>query len=235
MSLKVIGAGFGRTGTMSMQAALEILGMRCYHMTEIPVRRAHLRAWHGFLVEDRPMDWRSLFAKYDATVDFPACLFYEELLREFPRAKVILNVRDHEAWFRSWLRLRDMVDGFRRFSFVPPIRRFYELERAMVDRHLAGGRDPLGTIDAKRLHEDEVQRVVPDERLLVFDVREGWGPLCEFLEVPVPSDIPFPRLNEGTVTLRRLFYRTLLRRALGAGLLVVICGWLVAGLLGWIP
>lgn len=216
MPLKVIGAGFGRTGTMSLQAALQHLGLRCYHMTEVPTHRVHARSWHDFLVRGIPMDWATLFENYDATVDFPACLFYGELMREFPDARVILSVRDHDAWFSSWLRLRDMVDGFRRYSWVPPIRRFYELERAMVDRFLAGGRDPVGTVNAKRGHEEEVRRVVPPARLLVFDVRDGWEPLCEFLGAPVPENVPFPHLNEGTATLRRFFYRNIIRRAFAA-------------------
>lgn len=212
-----------------MQAALEILGMRCYHMTEIPSRRAHLVAWYGLMVEERPMNWGSLFAKYDATVDFPTCLFYGELLREFPQAKVVLNVRDHDAWFASWLHLRDMVDAIGRYSFIPQVRRFHVFERAMVDRYLAGGRDPVATIEAKRQHEAEVRSSVPADQLLVFDVREGWGPLCAFLEVPVPADTPFPHLNEGTETLRQLFYRTAIRKAL-----VALCfGSVVAGFVAW--
>src|SRR4029077_18449118 len=91
-SMQVIGAGFGRTGTMSMQAALELLGYRCYHMKEITERPGDLQAWHEFVSGRARMDWKPLFESYEATVDFPACIYYRELLQEFPDAKVVLNV-----------------------------------------------------------------------------------------------------------------------------------------------
>src|SRR3990172_8497366 len=91
--MQVIGAGFGRTGTMSMQAALEILGFRCYHMKEVSEHAGHLQAWHQFVAGRVPMDWQTLFKDFEATVDFPGCIYYRELLREFPNAKVVLTIR----------------------------------------------------------------------------------------------------------------------------------------------
>jgi len=96
--LKVIGAGFGRTGTSSLQAVLEdLLGGKCYHMKEIMMQSAHLQAWHDFAVGKTPaMDWEWLFADYRAAVDCPVCMYYDELMEVFPEAKVILTVRDPE-------------------------------------------------------------------------------------------------------------------------------------------
>ena len=122
--MQVIGAGFGRTGTMSMQAALQVLGYRCYHMKEVTEHADHLQAWHQFVAGRASMDWQTLFKDFEATVDFPACIYYRELLREFPHAKVVLNVRDPDRWFDSFLTLQQTTDRFRVFRFIPALAAF---------------------------------------------------------------------------------------------------------------
>src|SRR5207248_1610854 len=99
--LKIIGAGFGRTGTMSLKVALEELGFRpCYHMIEVFERPADIAVWEVAAM-GKPIDWAALFAGYQATVDWPACIFYKELMHVYPDAKVILTVRNPENWYES--------------------------------------------------------------------------------------------------------------------------------------
>jgi len=234
-SMQVIGAGFGRTGTMSMQAALELLGYRCYHMQEITKDPRHLPAWHAFVIGAAQMDWKRLFAGYDATVDFPACAFYRELLVEFPDAKVVLTVRDPERWFQSFLTLQETTDRFRIFRFVPRVRRFLNFVDLLLGKVFNSPRDHDHCIDVFKRHNQEVKAYVPADRLLVFQVQEGWEPLCKFLGREVPAGTPFPHLNEGRASLEKLarehLYGPWLRTApiaLGtAAALVLLLWWLL--------
>jgi hypothetical protein len=204
VALRVIGAGFGRTGTLSMQAALEQLGFApCYHYVEVIERRpgrndGHLRAWVDFARGRRAMDWRWLFASYQAVVDFPMSAFYAELLEAFPDARVVLTVRDPERWFESFDAL---VRNLRRLRpgrlFAPKLRATATIFEHLVKRRVFGGRlDRAACIEAFERHRREVVRRVPADRLLVYDVGEGWGPLCAFLGVPEPA-AAFPHRNEG--------------------------------------
>ena len=230
--MKVIGAGFGRTGTMSMQAALEILGCRCYHMKEVPQQPGHLKTWHEFVSGRAPMDWKTLFEDYEATVDFPACIYYRELLREFPDAKVVLNVRDPARWHASFLTLQQTTDRFRVFRFIPRARRFLDFVDLLLGKVFNGSRDRDYCIDVFNRHNREVQERVPEDRLLVFRVQQGWEPLCEFLGCEVPTGIPFPHLNEGKETLEALarehLFGPMYRKALiavGVGLPLLLVWW----------
>jgi hypothetical protein len=232
--MQVIGAGFGRTGTMSMQAALELLGYRCYHMKEITEHPGHLQAWHEFVSGAAPMNWKTLFAGFEATVDFPACIYYRELLREFPDAKVILTVRDPDRWFQSFLALQHVTDRFRVFRFVPRARRFLNFVDLLLPKVFGSPRDREPCIRVFDAHNQAVQKNVPAERLLVFRVQDGWEPLCKFLGREVPNGIPFPHLNEGkdalvTLARQRLFGPWLRKIPIAAGaaaLIVVLWWWL---------
>ena len=202
MPLRVIGAGFGRTGTLSLKAALEQLGFDpCYHMAEIigerpGVNDGHVDAWHAFVCAGRPMDWQKLFAGYQACVDFPTCIYYRELLAAFPEAPVVLTVRDPGAWYESWCALQTAAREIRRVTqHDPRMRRWGEFVEVLEERWLGGEPERTRAIAAFERHVAEVKAGVPAERLLVFDVREGWAPLCAFLGRPVPEG-PFPHLNE---------------------------------------
>jgi hypothetical protein len=204
VALRVIGAGFGRTGTLTMQAALEQLGFApCYHYVEVIERRpgrndGHLRAWVDLARGRRAMDWRWLLARYQAVVDFPMCTFYPELLEAFPDARVVLTVRDPERWFESFDTLARSLHRMR-FGriFAPKLRATATIFEHLVKRRVFGGRlDRAACLEAFERHRREVVRRVPAERLLVYEVSQGWGPLCAFLGVPEP-DGPFPHLNEG--------------------------------------
>jgi hypothetical protein len=200
MALQVIGAGLPRTGTLSMKGALEQLGFApSYHMAEVLLPRpgcndGHLQAWLDAYRHGTPLDWPRLFAHYRATFDAPACFHYRELMQAFPQAKLILTVRDPSAWFASWESLWASLAAARVPEKVVRLHDFSPLLDAILARHF-GAVERRANIDAFLRHNDAVRRDVPAGRLLEFDVREGWGPLCRFLNCPVP-EAPFPCRND---------------------------------------
>jgi hypothetical protein len=224
MPIKVIGAGLGRTGTLSLKAALEELGFtRCYHMTEVLAHLDDARVWDD-AGRGEPVAWDKLFAGYQATVDWPGCSFYRELLRQYPEAKVILTVRDPERWYESALRTIYYVrHAFPAWSglIFPPMRGF----RRMLDRIVWEGtfqgrfEDRSFAIEVFNRHNEQVRRDVPADRLLVYEVRDGWGPLCAFLGVPVPEGKPFPHLNDAAEFRARIRRGARAVRAIGYAVL----------------
>ncbi|MEM7532870.1 MAG: sulfotransferase family protein [Chloroflexota bacterium] len=203
--MKIIGAGFPRTGTMSMQAALNHLGYPCYHMEIVARNVSHLQAWDDFFTGCAAMDWQTLFQNYEATVDAPACFYYEELMHMYPDAKVILMVRDSERWYASFMTLVRTIQFLRTVGYVvPPLGRFLNFVTRLHDRYMVEPeiQDKAQVIEAFNQHNEVVQRLVPKERLLVFHVKDGWEPLCAFLGCEVPQDTPFPHLNAGDATVK---------------------------------
>jgi hypothetical protein len=199
--IKVIGAGLGRTGTLSLKAALEELGFsRCYHMTDVFAHPDHARIWDD-AARGQPVDWDALFQGYQATVDWPGCAFYETFMKRYPDAKVILSVRDPERWHES---ARQTIlyarNAFPRWLRViaPRMRHFTRMIDRIAWNGLFHGRfeDKAFAIDVFKRHNEQVQRLVPPDRLLVYEVQQGWEPLCTFLGVPVPADKTFPHLND---------------------------------------
>ena len=211
--LQIIGAGFGRTGTSSLQVALqELLGGKCYHMKEVMMQPAHLKAWHAFAMgKTSIMDWKWLFSDYTATVDCPVCMYYDELMEVFPDARVVLTVRDPQQWWKSFNRLMSTVNKARLFCFlVPKLRKIAQFTDKIIIQDVFGGRlEKEHCISIFERHNDTVRKVVPEDRLLEYDVRQGWKPLCEFLGVPVPAK-KFPHLNAGKRALYKLFGQTVL-------------------------
>jgi hypothetical protein len=203
-NLQVIGAGFGRSGTMSLRSALEILGYKpCYHMQAALTNYFHLRFWIRAKL-GKPVNYRRFFRKYKATVDWPACEFYEELMAEFPDAKVLLNVRDPEAWYDSMFNTIWAIQ--KAFPFWFPKEYLKIHDDIMWDTRFNGEfTNREKTIEVYKRRIEDVKRRVPPEKLLVFNVKDGWEPLCAFLGKPVPRDIPFPNLND-----RRFFERVML-------------------------
>ena len=215
--MEVVGAGFGRTGTLSLKTALEELGFGpCYHMVEVFAHPEHAplweAAWRGDLV-----DWEEILEGYEAAVDWPACAFYEQLMERYPDAKVILTVRDPERWYestRSTIYELSMITTcsplFRLVFGAIRLLRFGRLGRGNMAEEIIwegtfGGKfeDKRHAIEVFNRHNEEVRRRVPQEKLLVYEVKEGWGTLCEFLGVEEPDE-PFPRLNDAAEMRRRI-------------------------------
>jgi hypothetical protein len=188
MPLKVIGAGLGRTGTVSLKIALEQLGVgRCYHMLEAIANPGHLELWRQ-AAEGRP-DWAAIFADYGATVDYPGCACWRELAEFYPSAKIVLSVRDPDEWFDSTqatIFSPDTVAALASPRFAPVAK--------LMDRLHPNRYDRAAMVAAFKRHTQAVIDGIPKERLLVYRVDQGWGPLCGFLGIPVP-DKPFPRAN----------------------------------------
>lgn len=231
MTIKVIGAGFGRTGTTSMQAALEQLGFGpCYHMREVFTHRGHAARWTR-AASGGAIDWDALLAGYHSTVDWPGCTFYRELIERYPDAKIVLNVRDPERWYTSTLTTiyptRNAFPMNRLGRLVPHMRHIAAMLDTLIWQGTFHGRftDRQYAIEVFNRHNQEVQRVVPAAKLLVYDVKQGWEPLCHFLQVPVPPDTPFPRLNDTAQFQRQLKLRA---RMMQAGIAGALLGGLVA-------
>ncbi len=190
MALRIIGAGLGRTGTMSMKLALEQLGVgRCYHMAELIADLSRLPVW--LRAADGAPDWEAVFAGFTATVDYPGCTYWRELAELYPSAKVLLTVRDPDDWF----------DSTQATIFSPPMRARMAASPMEGFFQKAVLRDFENRLDDRAFmtaaferHNAAVRSAVPAERLLVYEVGEGWPRLCEFLGVPVPA-APFPRVN----------------------------------------
>jgi hypothetical protein len=210
--VKVIGAGLPRTATLTQKIALEMLGIRpCYHMTDVMTDLSLVQRWSDAIDRkpgDGPVPWDQIFAGFSATVDWPGAFFYRELMDTYPDAKVLLSVREGEAWARS---MRETILGVMygdtmmhdlavaRARVEPEWRQYTMLMREMWARSglLGGAQDIPGTCAlaaAMERYNERVRQCVPPERLLVWSPAEGWEPLCEFLSVPVPRD-PLPRVN----------------------------------------
>lgn len=211
--MKVIGAGFGRTGTTSLKTALEKLGLGpTYHMTEVFEHPSHADFWQRATMPGEPVEWPEILGGYGSAVDWPACSFYEELMAEYPEAKVILTVRDAESWHGS---VRDTIHEISTPGpgsllmrlvglFAPHIKKTGQMVNDLIWQGTFHGRfeEKEYAIEIFESHIREVKATVPSERLLVFDVGEGWEPLCEFLGAETPDE-PFPRLNDAK-TFRRV-------------------------------
>jgi hypothetical protein len=216
MALKVIGAGFGRTGTKSLKLALELLGFgRCYHMVEVMRNPSHLRRWAD-IMQGGKADWDSLFRGYQAATDWPVAAYYKDLMNVYPDAKVILTVRDPERWHRSVMNtLYQAGRGFfGRFTrIIPSVHQFLNAMEKAIWQDVFHNRleDKAHAVEVFQNHIEEVKHVVPKERLLIFEARQGWEPLCSFLNVPVPIDKPYPHKNKGTWVRQVLKYRDLLK------------------------
>ena len=211
--LVVIGAGLSRTGTLSTRMALQhLLGGPCYHGS-VPVveQTQHLQSWIEMFEAEKldPEAAKRLLNGYKGGVDWPVFPWYKELLEVFPNAKVLLTVRDPPSWFHSQKFMADTIQSM--VADVPYSWFFYLLgsgnyaanvsKKYLVQHGIAGklNRALLAGEDAcikfYKEHVDEVKANVPPEKLLVFNVKEGWEPLCNFLDLPVPS-VPFPNLND---------------------------------------
>jgi hypothetical protein len=200
MPLEIIGPGFGRTGTHALKLGLERLGFGpAHHMFEVRDNPEQLPIWEAAARGER-VDWDDVFRGYRSQVDFPGARYWRELVQRYSKAKVILTVRDPDAWFDSveatinpFLAAR----GKHLSSHVNAIAEMgYQTVAVQVFEERLTDRDHATQVF--RRHIAEVQSEIAPDRLLTFDVRNGWGPLCEFLGAGVPDD-PFPKTNSSKV------------------------------------
>jgi len=194
MTLRVVGAGLGRTGTTSLRVALgQLLGGPCYHMSEVFPRPDHVAAWHRAALGTMP-DWERLFGGFVAAVDWPASGFWPELCEAFPDAVVLLSVRESaEAWWTSASRTILQVAG--RADVPPDEADWFAMYLAFLEhRFTPRWWDPAAAMDAYTTHNDAVRARVPPARLVEWRPGDGWDPLCAGLGVPAPAE-PFPRTN----------------------------------------
>ena len=194
MTLRVIGAGVGRTGTNSLRLALNQLGFGpCYHMIElvsnVPV---NVPLWLAAL--DGHADWETIFKGYASAVDWPVAGFFRELNAAYPQAKFILTVRSAESWAESFsetiYKLQAGGD-----QAPPAMKPWFDMANGVVSKTgFPFGLDPAGLAKAFNAHTEAVKAAIPSDRLLICEVKDGWGPLCKFLGVPEPAEA-FPRTN----------------------------------------
>ncbi|MFT5111120.1 MAG: hypothetical protein ACI8P9_000431 [Parasphingorhabdus sp.] len=195
MSLNVVGVGMGRTGTASLKVALEQLGIgRCYHMTEVMQHPVCIQDWVN--AANGTPDWDKIFDGYGATVDNPACGFWKELCNFYSQAKVILTVRDAESWFNS---TNETIHSTGFASFIKNSPWGEMIQRTIFDTMDNRMQDKDFMMSFFNNRSDEIIDTIAPERLLIYKVADGWGPLCEFLEIGEP-DIDFPRINSRNET-----------------------------------
>lgn len=188
MALAVIGAGFGRTGTYSLNLALEILGLGpCHHMADVQ-QSDQQKAFFRAAGRGEPVDWDQVYAGFNSAVDWPTCHFWRELAAYYPKAKIILTTRDPAQWFESASKtiFNTMSDDANPETFGVAVIR----KQVFSDR--IGDKSHVMKVIAD--HNKAVVDTIPPERLLVYQVSEGWPRLCAFLGVPVPAE-PFPLTN----------------------------------------
>lgn len=196
MGLKVIGAGLGRTGTMSLKIALErLLGGPCYHMVELfDHLEAHTPLWHA-AARGEAVDWDRVFDGYVAAVDEPVSTQWQSITRYYPEALVVLSLRDPDSWWASASETIFQVASQPREALSPPRQAWLDMiAETYKTLYPNGNSEPEAAKAAFRAHVARVMAGVPASRLLVWDVSQGWAPLCEALRLPVPDE-PFPKTN----------------------------------------
>ena len=194
--LSVIGVGFGRTGTMSLKLALETLGFKsCYHMLDVIRNPEHIPMWND-AADGKPVDWDKLFEGYAAAADLPPAHFWKQLMDHYPEAKIVLTIRDSESWYES--AHNTIFKQSRDRASIPnsELTAHQKLMHKIVIQQTFDEKmqDRDHVIKTYERRNDEIQRVVPSERLLVFRISEGWGRLCNFLDKSVPDE-SFPKTN----------------------------------------
>jgi len=194
MGLEIIGAGLGRTGTYTLKKALDQLGFgKCHTMMEVFKNKEQEAPFFTDAATnpDAPVDWDVVYGKYKSAVDFPTCCFYKQLSAKYPDAKVILTVRDPEKWYAS---VRKSIYAIRDPNSDVPMMKMAE---QLVWKGIFKDKfqDKSFALAVFNHHIEQVKRIVPQNRLLVFDIKDGWEPLCKFLNVPVETS-PFPVVKD---------------------------------------
>lgn len=189
MTLKVIGAGFGRTGTDSLREALDLLGFGpCHHMHIVLAEQDRVDSWRAVTQGQAP-DWDQLFAGFRATVDWPAAYFWREISAHFPNAKIVLSLRDPDQWYAS---MDKTILEVVRNSTDPE-----SFATRLLGKMVFGDQfnDREHVIDVYNQNTRDVQAAFGPDRLLTYQTGDGWEPLCEFLGCDIPDE-PYPHRNK---------------------------------------
>jgi Sulfotransferase domain len=220
--LRIIGAGLPRTATLTQKIALETLGLGpCYHMVTVLSDLDRVESWKQALQGESR--WPDIFSGFSASVDWPGAFFYRELIDVYPQAKVLLSVRDAHQWAESMratvLRANRGDNVMRHLSLAradvdASWRAYNEMTSAMLFGPAGllptGDDDETTLVRASKRYVDEVRATVPASRLLVWEAADGWAPLCDFFDAPVPEQ-PLPRVNDAA-----MFEDRVVEGALGA-------------------
>jgi|TARA_B100000768_G_scaffold173325_1_gene182467 hypothetical protein len=200
MAIEVIGAGFGRTGTLSLKLALETLGFdKCYHMMEVSLNLSHSKLWSR-VAKGQSVDWAQLFTGYKASVDWPSSSFWREQYKAYPEARIILSLRDSDKWYESVMntiwraseKARLDAENSEDEEALARSTMVYEvIWNGVFDGRMG---DKAHVIDCYEKHNQEVIDHVAADKLLVYRPGDGWEPLCNFLQQPIPEK-DYPRVN----------------------------------------
>ena len=206
MAIKVIGLGMGRTGTYSLKLALEKLGFGpCYHMETLLEHPKGVKYWKE-LDRTGHTNWQALLGSYQSAVDFPTIAYHQAMLQQYPEAQCILTIREEEQWYESALNtILDAEPGIREkiiMSFRMPfsarlrymVQVFQLTNKFWVRQAGPKFKEKQPAIELFRRWNEQIIQEIPGEKLLVYQVSEGWEPLCTFLKVPVPDEL-FPHAN----------------------------------------
>jgi hypothetical protein len=195
MSLRVVGAGLGRTGTHSLQLALaQLLGAPCYHMLEVFAHPEAIPAWQD-AVDGKPVDWDAVMQGYAAAVDWPAAAFWRELFEWSPDAIILLSTRESaDAWWKSATNTIFEL-GRRPMPDVPVLQAQRTMAMALFEKTFTPNWMEEGPAKrAYELHNETVRATAPRDRLVEWQPGDGWEPICAALALPVPEE-PFPHVN----------------------------------------
>jgi hypothetical protein len=198
MGLQVIGAGLGRTGTLSLKLALQdLLNGTCYHMDEVRERPQDADVW-GDAYEGRSPDWPSFFQGYVAAVDWPSAPFWRELSEAFPEAPILLSTRDVDAWWKSASRTI-FIALATYFAPTADDNGWTRMGRGMMTTFSPDWFNEAAAKSAYMAYNDHVRATAPADRLVEWTPGDGWAPICAALGLDVP-DHPFPHVNKAAET-----------------------------------
>ncbi|KAI4267829.1 MAG: hypothetical protein L6R38_008074 [Xanthoria sp. 2 TBL-2021] len=211
VKMEVLCLSYMRTGTASMYAALNMVGLPCFHSFSLYSRIQDCSTWSAALdakffnrgPKFTKTEWDQLLSEYAAITDVPATAFAEELVSAYPDAKVILMERDIDSWFTSFDNaiIKPIWNWTTQFIgsvdpwYVGPLK---DLHMRWVRGWMESHSEDEMRRKAKphyREHNALVRRITPNEKLLEYKMGSGWEPLCRFLGKPIP-DVDFPRVNE---------------------------------------
>lgn len=206
--MKVIGVGFGRTGTMSLKYALERIGAGpCLHMIDLIRNHDLIEPWHDAVVKGHPPDWDRMLAGFDSTIDWPGCTFWRELTAAYPDVPVLLNTREFDGWYKS---CQNTIYALRQAALTgqlepgagtedpPPPELWQIIGKLIWERDFQGRFEDVDWM--RRMYAERIETIraaIPAERLILLPLEEspGWAPICDMLGVEEPDE-PFPHLHD---------------------------------------